>query len=213
MPIVYHVTPTEKFLLWWANKLRVCSNDYSYVIWNLYRITMHRGKKRLEVFPKENFHHHLMKNQSRRCCGKFIVYKNFYMASIILYPVTWLLPEQRNSKKTGNLITPWKESTVHYQCHVSCIKAVELTRNYTLGILTRDIYMHAIFSYLNVTNWLYNSLYHWLYYTKPFCSIIFHSIPFHSTFHVLQYTLTAKCGSLFQMGTTLGRSCIYKHQF
>ena len=54
---------------------------------------------------------------------------------------------------SGNLITPRKESTVHYHCHVSCIKAVEplfilssltippeiYTSSYLLGIHTKDI--------------------------------------------------------------------------
>ena len=47
------LTPTRKLLL---SLDEVCSNDYSYVIRNLYGIAMYKGVKGLDGLPNENFH-------------------------------------------------------------------------------------------------------------------------------------------------------------
>ena len=57
-------TPTRKLLLSLdeepINLHGVRSNNYSYVVRNLYGIAMYKRVKKLDGFPKENFHH-LMK--------------------------------------------------------------------------------------------------------------------------------------------------------
>ena len=103
-----------------------------------------------------------------------------------------------------NLITPHKESTVHYHCHIWCIKAVEPLfdplslgipmdinlPSHTLGVFARNILVvasmyecspckHACVCYQFI--WLILSMY---------CSILFHSILFHSVpFHFIPYSV------------------------
>ena len=51
---------------------------------------------------------------------------------------------------SGNLITPRKESTAHYHCHVSCIRAVEPLFIPSSSTIPADIY-----SCLISTHWEY----------------------------------------------------------
>ena len=118
-----------------------------------------------------------MKNQSGRCSRIFIVHKNFLHGSDPPVPSDLTIARAEKQQKTGNLITPWKESTVHYITNVMCHALNQMS---WLTSIHWE-YLQGTFTYMPylatwTTNWLYNWLYHWLYYYK---TILFHSIPFH----------------------------------
>ena len=139
-------------------------------------VAMHKGEKRLEVFPKENFHHHLMKNQSGRCNGIFIiVYKNFYMAPILLYPVTCMTITRAEKQR----IKQWFIWELNYPlkgiyCALPMSSWLTSTHWEYLQGTFYIIYMHTIFSYLNVTNCNIS-----LALLPQNHFVPFHSVPFH----------------------------------